>query len=65
MEIIIQFDGDDNPRSDFSHGSHFHDGGNEFMDDHVNGVDWHVPDRREREHPEPEDREFDKWLNGR
>lgn len=33
-------------RQDYSHGSRWNDEkGNEYMDDHINGVDWHLPDR--------------------
>jgi len=33
-------------RTDYSHGSTYQDErGNRFMDDHINGVDWHIPNR--------------------
>lgn len=35
-------------RTDYSHGSTYRDElGNRFMDDHINGVDWHIPNRDE------------------
>jgi hypothetical protein len=33
-------------RTDYSHGSAYSDErGNKYMDDHINGVDWHIPER--------------------
>lgn len=37
---------EDSGRSDYSHGSTYTDDrGNTFMDDHINGVDWHIPNK--------------------
>lgn len=29
------------------HGEHYEENGKEYINDHINGVDWHVPDRNE------------------
>jgi len=35
-----------NKRNNYSHGSKWKDEkGEEYMDDHVNGVDWHIPNK--------------------
>lgn len=40
-------------RSDYSHGSTYWDErGNRFMDDHISGVDWHIPSRDDDEDEE-------------
>jgi hypothetical protein len=40
-----------------SHGSTYNDErGNKYMDDHINGVDWHIPDRDDED--ENEDHEY-------
>lgn len=37
-------------RTDYSHGSTYYDErGNRFMDDHISGVDWHIPNRDDDE----------------
>ena len=32
-----------NSRENYGHGSHYEENGEEYMDDHINGVDWHTP----------------------
>ena len=33
-----------NERTDYSHGSKWRDNnGEEYMDDHIRGIDWHIP----------------------
>jgi uncharacterized protein (UPF0128 family) len=33
--------------TDMKHGEHYEENGQEYMDDHINGVDWHIPDNSE------------------
>ncbi len=54
------------PREDYTHGSRFEKDGEEYIDDHINGVNWHRPPRRnEDDEYTEEDREFDDWINDR
>jgi len=46
------------------HGDRYQEGGEEYMVDHLNGVDWHVPRERDPEDEyTAEDKEMDDWLN--